>query len=504
MRVDGLTWRPAGRRAPVLDRLDLRVDPGQKVLVLGPSGAGKSTLLRAIAGLLLAADVGELSGRVTIDGHAPQATPGQVGLLLQDPTAGLVAGTVARDVAFGLENTGVPPAEMSQRVRRALAAASLPVDERRRVDALSGGETQRLALAGALALGPRVLLLDEPTSMLDDEHAQRVRAAVLAAVEATGTTLLVVEHRLEPWVPHMDRVVVLDATGAVVADGTPGSVLANEAEALARQGIWVPGLPDPEPVAVEPDLVAPATTVPEGEELVTATGVGVVHRSHFRGGGRPASRPALTGVSCAVRAGRGLGLVGPSGAGKSTLLAVLAGLQRADAGSCEIHIDLSGKRGRALTRLTSRELARRVAWVAQLPETGLVRGTAAQELLVTARALGLPRREAVARAEGLLEALSLVSVADVDAHRLSGGEQRRLVVAAALVHGPAGLMLDEPTVGQDRLTWSAVTGVCVAARDAGAAVAIASHDRAATDLLAGGTRGQRLELSEGRVAGDAA
>ena len=497
-----MSWRPAGRKTPILDRLDLRIEAGEKVLLVGPSGSGKSTLLRAIAGLLLTADVGELAGRVSIAGSPPQDSPGQVGLLLQDPTAGLVAGTVGRDVAFGLENTGVPRPEMPHRVRRALEAASFHYGEGRRVDTLSGGETQRLALAGALVMHPRVLLLDEPTSMLDEESSARVREAVLGSVHATGSTLVVVEHRLGPWVPHMDRCVVLDPAGRVVADGPPGPLLRGDRAALASQGVWVPGMAVPEPLAVDPSLVAPQDPAPGDEPIVVADDVRVVHRSPFRDvGSRGHRRPALDGVSGELRAGRGLGLTGPSGAGKSTLLAVLAGLQHPDSGSCRIREEWSGHKGRSASRLSSSELARRLAWVPQTPEHGLVRGTVIDELMLTSTALGLSRGAAMARARGLLEVLGLSALADTNAHRLSGGEQRRLVVAAALVHGPAGVLLDEPTVGQDRLTWSAVTGVCATARAAGAGIAVATHDVAALDVLAGDGRGSVLRLDQGLVVG---
>ena len=169
----------------MLAGLDLRIEPGEKVLLAGASGSGKSTLLRAIAGLLQTADVGELSGEVSVDGRHPQERAGTVGLLL-GPSAAVVADRVGRDVAFGLENTRTPPDLMPGLVAGALRAAGLPHDERRSTRTLSGGETQRLALAGALALRPQVLLLDEPTSMLDEDNAARVRRSVLAACEQQG------------------------------------------------------------------------------------------------------------------------------------------------------------------------------------------------------------------------------------------------------------------------------------------------------------------------------
>jgi energy-coupling factor transport system permease/ATP-binding protein len=469
------------------------------VLVAGPSGAGKSTLLRAVAGLLLTTETGDLSGRVSVDGRPPQEVPGQVGLLLQDPTASVVANRVGRDVAFGLENTRVPRSEMPQRVRRALEAAHFPYDEQRTTGSLSGGESQRLALAGALALSPRVLLLDEPTSMLDEENAARVRRSVLDVVARNETTLVVVEHRLGPWVEHMDRCVVLDSGGAVIADGPPASVMSAHGEFLAAQGIWVPGLPAPDLLAIDQDLLVPAEPLTPGETLVEAQDVVVRYRSAFARHGGRAGRPALDGVDCMLRATTMTALTGPSGAGKSTLLAVLAGLVRPDAGSVKVPERLAGRKGRSVWRLSSRELAHGLAWVPQLPEHALVRHTVLDELMVTSTALGRDETRSRARADTLLEALGLGQLAHASAHHLSGGEQRRLVVAAALVHGPAGLLLDEPTVGQDRNTWAAVMGACTAARNAGASVTVATHDLDAVERILSTADGTGLALEGGHV-----
>ncbi|MDQ6897744.1 MAG: energy-coupling factor ABC transporter ATP-binding protein, partial [Actinomycetota bacterium] len=183
----------------MLDDLTLRIASGERVLLVGPSGSGKSTLLRAMAGLLLTADAGDLSGSVRVDGVEPGVVSGAVGLVLQDPGAGVVASTVQRDVAFGLENVGMPRAQMGPPVAQALAEVGLGHLAAARTETLSGGEQQRLSLAGALAMSPRVLLLDEPTAMLDPGNAAAVRAVVGDAVRARGLTLVVVEHRLGPW-----------------------------------------------------------------------------------------------------------------------------------------------------------------------------------------------------------------------------------------------------------------------------------------------------------------
>jgi energy-coupling factor transport system permease/ATP-binding protein len=493
--VRGLTWRPSGRRRPVLRDLDFSVAAGERVLLTGPSGAGKSTLLRAVAGLLLTADVGDLDGQVLVGGEAPSAEPGRVGLLLQDPAAAVVAERVGRDVAFGLENVQVPRPQIWPRVQQALRSVGFPYGLEHLTSALSGGETQRLALAGALALAPGVLLLDEPTSMLDPAAAAEVRRSILTAVSARGSTMVVVEHRLEPWLEHVDRLVVMGHDGQVVADGPPAAVLEQQGAALAEQGVWVPGLADPRPAAVPAALVCPHREAgPRDAPVVTAEGVVVRHRPRLLA---RAATPtvALDGVDAALRAGSVLAVTGHSGSGKSTLLAVLAGLRRPDGGRVEAADGPAG-RCRQPWAWRSVELAARFAWLPQQPEHGVTARTVRDEVLAASRALGRPEVTAQQRADGLLEVLNLGHLAAASPYHLSGGEQRRLMLAAALAHGPSAVCLDEPTVGQDRHTWAVIVGACRSAAAAGAAVALATHDLPAAHAVAD----RELRLREGRAA----
>jgi energy-coupling factor transporter ATP-binding protein EcfA2 len=493
--VRGLTWQPSTRRLPVLRDLDLHVAPGERVLLAGPSGAGKSTLLRAIAGLLLTADAGDLSGEVLVGGEPPASAPGRVGLLLQDPTAAVVAERVGRDVAFGLENLQVPRKRIWPRVHEALASVAFPYDLAHLTSALSGGETQRLALAGALVLAPEVLLLDEPTSMLDPAAAADVRAAVLDLAAERGSTMVVVEHRLEPWVEHVDRLVVMDDVGDIVADGPPGVVLDRHARALAAQGLWVPGLADPEPTSVPAELVRPYH-LPDatGDPLVRADGVVVRRRPRLLARSSQTT-VALAGVDAEVCSGSVLAVTGASGSGKSTLLGVLAGLDRPDGGEVHAGAALATRQGSAPWAWRSRDLAARLAWVPQQPEHGVVARTVRDEVLAASRALTRPEDEAAARAGALLEVFGLSALSGASPYHLSGGEKRRLMVAAALTHGPAAVLLDEPTVGQDRRTWAAVTGACRAAAAAGAGAAMATHDTGAV----GAVSDHELVLSRGRA-----
>ncbi|GAA2073551.1 ATP-binding cassette domain-containing protein [Aeromicrobium halocynthiae] len=451
VRFEGFGWRPIGRREPVVRDLDLTIEPGERVLLAGPSGAGKTTLLNALVGALGETFAGDVTGRASADGV--------LGLVGQNPGDAVVAGRMGRDVAFGPENLGLPREEIWRRVDDSLAAVRLTQGRRHPTDALSGGELQRLALAGALAMRPGLLLLDEPTSMLDAVNAASVRAAVTDVVEATGATLLVVEHRIEPWLEVVDRVVVLGRDGSVRADTDPQAFVREWRDALGDLGVWMPGLPAPAPQVLPDDLVRPAE--PAEPIAVRDLAVTLVRRS-VQGSVRTT---ALQGLDADLAPGRLHAVTGPSGAGKSTLVSVLAGLQEPTRGT-------AGGRH----ELTSAALARCSAWVPQQPEHGILSRTVAEEVALTATATGR-----AVDVEAVLDHLGLTALAGSHPYRLSGGEQRRLALASALAHRPGTVLLDEPTVGQDRTTWAAVAGWAVSAAEAGALVATATHD---ADLVA--------------------
>lgn len=448
-RLDGFGWRPLGRREEVISGLDLSFSPGEIVLLAGGSGAGKSTVLRALAGLLGDAVPGEQRGTVELDAAS--------GLLLQNPADSVVAATIGREVAFGAENVALPRDEIWRRVHEGLDQVGLSYDVDRPTSALSGGELQRLALAGVLAIRPGLLLLDEPTSMLDDATADQVRRCVLDAAHTTGATTVVVEHRIGPWLPHCDRVVVLQR-GQVIADTAPDVFVTEHRTRMLEAGVWMPGAADPEPIRVDPAWVTPAVPAP----TLKADALSVELRLRTLQGTR--HHRALDDVSAWLGAGELTAFVGPSGAGKSTLLAAFAGVLQPSAGT------VAGTTP-PLHRRRSEDLAATAGFVPQNPEHGFLRTTVRDEVLCTAMALGRS-----VDADGLLELMRLTHLAAANPHHLSGGEQRRLAVLAALAHRPGVVLLDEPTVGQDRHTWAAVAGWATAARDAGATVGVATHD----------------------------
>ncbi|MFD0584673.1 ABC transporter ATP-binding protein [Dactylosporangium darangshiense] len=436
VELRGFGWRHAGRKAWAVRHLDLRIEHGERVLLLGASGAGKSTLLAALAGLL-AEDSGEQEGEVLVDGRPATQARHETGIVFQDPQTQLVMRRSGDDVAFGLENRAVPREQIWPAVDAALAAVGFPYGRDRDTAALSGGEQQRLAIAGAIALRPRLLLLDEPTANLDPDGAQLVRTAIAKALQDLDATMVLVEHRVEEAMPLVDRTIVIgEDSGAV----------------------WAPG-------AALPARRAPG---PPGDALLTAE----------------ALRLPFTELDEVVRQGEALAVQGPNGAGKTTLALLLGGLTKPAAGRVVASAALAGRdAGRPPHRWRAARLAQRIGSVFQNPEHQFVTDTVRAEL-----ALGGASPAVV---DELLARLHLDRLALANPFTLSGGEQRRLSVATALAAAPRVLVLDEPTFGQDLRTWRELVGLLADLRDEGRALVLVTHDPQLVDAI--GDR--RLELT---------
>ena len=464
----GWGWRHAGRRAWAIRGLDLRIRPGERVLLLGASGAGKSTLLAALAGLLDTSGGGESEGELRVDGRPPHDARDSTGIVFQDPETQLVMARAGDDVAFGLENHCVPTEAIWPRVHRALAQVHFPYPEDRPTAALSGGEKQRLAIAGVLALRPRLLLLDEPTANLDPVGAELVRETL---ADLSAMTLVLVEHRVAQSLPLVDRVVVIEAGAGVVADGAPQEVFARYGARLAELGVWVPG----------PPPAAPTRRTAFGADLARADDIA------FRYPG--AETWALAGVDLVVRAGEALAVTGPNGSGKSTLALLVAGLLRPARGRVALE-------DAEPWSLPARRLVAHVGTVFQDPEHQFVTGRVDEELMVGPLRAGRYAPDARRIAMDLLERLHLTHLAAANPFTLSGGEQRRLSVATALATAPPLLVLDEPTFGQDRRTYAELVALLAAHCDGGGAALFATHDEDLVTSLADRT----LRLAGGRAA----
>ena len=464
----GWGWRHAGRRAWAVRGLDMRIEAGERVLLLGPSGAGKSTILLGLAGLLDPSGGGEMEGTLRVAGRDPRAAREGTGLLLQDPDAQLVMGSAGDDVAFGLENRCVPASEIWSRVDAALDAVGFRYGRDHPTHALSGGERQRLALAGTLALRPSLLLLDEPTATLDPDGAAQVRDVLRRVLDRIGATMVMVEHRIDAAVELVDRVVVVEAGGGVVADGAPWQVFARWGDELAEAGVWVPDRPMGAP---------PSRPRPASQTLVLADGAGFTYPG--------ATRVALGPTDVQLRSAEAVAVTGPNGSGKSTLALLLGGLLRPSIGAVVAGEALATGHGREpLWQWPARRLVGAIGTVFQDPEHQFLARTVAEELRIGPLRLGLGDEEARRRSDELLERLHLAHLAGANPFTLSGGEQRRLSVATALAAAPSVLVLDEPTFGQDRRTWIELLDLLAGLRDEGRALCVVSHDAEFVRLLA--------------------
>lgn len=490
--------------AKALDGIDLNIEDGEFFCILGGNGSGKSTFAKHL-NALLQPDAGtvRIDGMDASDPELVYDIRSTAGMVFQNPDDQLVATLVEDDVAFGPENLGVPSAQIAQRVREALKGVGLVGFERHETHALSGGQKQRVALAGVLAMEPRVLILDEASSMLDPRGRKGLMKACHVLHER-GMTIVMITHFMEE-AAEADRVAVFRA-GRVAMLGTPEEIL-TRADGLVELNLDMPascclgmalrakGVPVHAQVR-EADMVAEIAQVyadRSGEDTAgrpsasdsrvldnvssatdgTAVSEPVIEISHLSHsyslsarerrrwykrsvtagksnkqalwGNDPSSPWALHDVSLTVRRGEFLGLAGHTGSGKSTLVQHLNGLIRPQEGSvCALGLDLSQKKDAAAVKA-------KVGVVFQYPERQLFAETVVQDVAFGPHNLGLSQAEVARRVESSLArvGLDLATVGDKSPFELSGGQQRRVAFAGVLAMEPEVLVLDEPMAGLD-------------------------------------------------------
>ena len=426
-RLTGLTYWYPGQGTPALDDVDVEFGDGL-TLVVGPSGGGKSTLLRVLNGLVPHFQGGRIKGAVEVYGTNVIGTPTRrlardVGFVFQDPELQSVYDLVRREVAFGLENLALPASEIPGCVDDALHAAGVAELSGRRISSLSGGERQRVAIASALAMKPRLLVLDEPTSQLDTEGTEMVVEAV-RAIAALGSDVVVSEHRVEQ---------LLDRADAVV------EVAAGRAKTFRGSAYQPPPSPRRPGRASSPGPVAWS----------------VCSASAGFGG-----QAILEGVDLCGRSGEVVLLTGPNGGGKTTLLRLIAGALTPLAGAVE-------------------RTPGRIAYLPQNPVALLHRPSVRAEVELT-----LARSGRADSPASILAALGLSGVAGRYPRDLSSGERQRAAIAAVLAGSPDLVLLDEPTRGMDSHARDALVRLVAALRDAGSAVVLATHDSGLEHALA--------------------
>lgn len=431
----------AGSTHRAVDDVSVSVAPGEHVVLLGANGSGKSSLMRCALGLNHID-----GGEVSIDGFDPYdlATAvearSRLGFVGQRPDNQMVATSVEDEVAFGPENLGLERDELRCRVDEALEAVGLTGAERREPHTLSGGQKQRLAIAGALAMRPRYLLLDEPTSMLDEPSRRSVTSLINGLIQG-GVGALHITHDLAEAV-DADRVVVL-SRGAVVFEGTYLQLVDLGDDALREWGleIQLPPVERPAPVPI---------TAPQNQ--ISLVGVSVSYDIGFHD-----RATALSGVDFVVRPGELVVIKGPTGSGKSTLMKVCAGLVAPDEGDARID-------GSPLSLATTRG---RVGLMFQDPESALFAETVLDDVMFG------PLNFGESKAQARMIALASLAEAGLDPERyaerspftLSGGEARLVAIAGVLAINPRYLLADEPTSALDARGRLAVRRLLVGATD---------------------------------------
>jgi energy-coupling factor transport system ATP-binding protein len=457
IRVSGLHVRYPESHA--LRGIDISIAPGAFVLIGGRSGSGKSTLALALLGLLHQEDaspLAEVTGEIFVNGLSPSTHPvaqiaTQAGLVFQNPVTQLFNGMVEEEIAFGPRNLGLSSQEVADRVGFASDAVGVDHLRRREVRRLSGGEQQRVAVAAALAMRPRMVILDEPTANLDAEGTRSVARVLARLNRRFGVTVVVIEHRLELFLPHAQRLIWLDR-GRVVADGPPEEVLGPGSHGAVTG-------PAVMPASHEPPQDATTGRLPylRCEPLVSVGRVTAGYDGH----------PVLRECSLTLQRGEFAGLLGRNGVGKSTLARVLAGLIRP-------------RRGRVVWCGNGNRHPR-VGFLQQNPEHQLVCQEVEEEVRFAPRNAGRDRDQDV---EALLLRSGLQGLRHRPTHALSVGEQQRTALAATLSLRPELLILDEPTIGQDWHHLTELMDLVSGLNRQGHTVLLITHDRRLVDRYA--------------------
>jgi energy-coupling factor transport system ATP-binding protein len=504
VRAAELSFTYSTRLKAALIDLSFEVAPGETVLVLGPSGSGKSTLTLCLDGLIPHLVEGDYAGEVAVAGLVVRDTPVAVlareaGLVFQDPESQFCTLTVDDEIAFGLENLQTPPEEMEGAIDRALDAVRLGGMRGRSLTGLSGGEKQRVALAAVLAMGPRLLVLDEPSANLDPAATAELFQIIRELAADRQHTILIIEHKLDEVIEWVDGVLVLDGEGRLLYRGDPRTAFYDRRDDLALAGVW-----RPQTVELIAGLRAAGWQVPDrplsGSETAEALRATPGFLDRLRGGG-PAGSPvsaepsaagtpllevrdltfayrdgqrALDGVSLAVHPQEFLAIAGANGAGKTTLGSLLSGVLEPPRGKVFVE-------GRDAAEMPAWALAEKVGHVFQNPEHQFVADTARGELAFSLSPKGRGRPghlspEQGRRVDEWLERLDLLKLAEANPFSLSQGQKRRLSVAAMLILGCPALILDEPTLGQDAAQSSRLMEMMVGFQKAGGTVVMITHD----------------------------
>ncbi|MFC5650072.1 DUF3744 domain-containing protein [Paenibacillus solisilvae] len=519
--IQDVTYTYPRVKHPTIRQINLDIYPGEKILIAGPSGSGKSTLARCINGLIPHSYKGELQGAVMIDGKPITEMPiveisEKVGTILQDPEGQFIGLSVAEDVAFGLENREVPQREMEVQVKAALERVGMVQYMDGSPQELSGGEKQKVALAGILTIDPEVLLLDEPLANLDPVSGLQMMELMERIHKQAGKTVIIVEHRIEDVIAYgVDRIVLM-VDGAIVADLPAAQMLSSGLlkEAGIRHPLYLEALhqvgcsytADDLPLRVdEVDVEETAPIVSrwlsngENEASIEAASghdrntdetlpIISFHGVHF---GYEPHVQVLSEVSFAIQPGERVALLGHNGAGKSTLSQLMLGMYQPTKGSIAIN-------GKNASGMNIAERGRQIGYVMQNPNHMLSQDTVLAEILLGPKHSGFSQEEIGRSVDHALAICDLAGYRNWPISALSHGQKKRLTIASVLAMNPKLLLLDEPTAGQDYRHYREMMAFIDGLSKQGIALVMVTHDM----HLAMEYTDRALVLSKGRIVAD--
>jgi len=519
-----VTFSYKGSKRRALDGITLNVKQGECVAILGPTGAGKSTLACVMNGTAPRFMDGSLAGDVTVDGMVPAKVgtaqmASRVGLVFGDPDTQLFGMTVEEDVAFGPANLGLGYEGIMERVSKSIGDMRLSGLERRAPHRLSGGQKQATAIAGVYAMLPKIMVLDEPTSMLDPEGKARVFGIVRMLKEQLGVTVVLIEQEVDDILTLADRVFVM-RSGKFVLSGTPREVF-GRVEELRQAGVRVPQIVEfgtligaaETPFTIEEAISAIAPASAEEAVSGVTSAVASVNEAANPAAAPRASRAAqadpvveavdveftypggaraLDGVNLAVGCGDFVAIVGQNGAGKTTLTRHFNGLLRPSSGDIRVL-------GRSTQGVPTIELCRHVGYVFQNPDEQLFCTSVQEELRFGPTNIGADPGVTSQRVEEILGDIGLTKYREVWPKYLTKGERQRLALASVVAMDPDVLVVDEPTTGLDWVESLQILDYLERLRnEQKKTIIIITHDMNIVSLYAK----RVVVMARGRVVGD--
>ncbi|MFP3510182.1 ATP-binding cassette domain-containing protein [Peribacillus sp. SIMBA_075] len=441
--VEKLRMKFPGDGSLIFKDLSVSIDKGEKVLLLGPSGCGKSTLLQVLSGLI--------PNSIEVPMKAEKLKcASSWGYVFQDPDSQFCMPFADEEIAFVLENLSVPKEEMNEKIQNHIRKVGLNLGHTS-IETLSGGMKQRLAIASVLALEPEVIFLDEPTAMLDPEGTKEIWD--LLKEVGRDKTVIIVEHKIDHVLEFIERIVLFNGEGEIMADGPRDTILSLYKKEMKEHGIWFPGVWD--------EYIQENAPIREQQ---FADGSPLVHVQGFSGFRNKEEKIKVEELM--VHSGEWIVIRGENGAGKSTLLHALMQFIKTN-GTYELM-------GAPIKRM--KNLTDHMTFVFQNPEFQFIANSVYEEIAYSLRIGKRPQQEIMERVQSLLEVFRLEAHRDKHPFQLSMGQKRRLSVAASIVIDKKIILLDEPTFGQDSKNTFALLEWFEEYRRRGTTVIMVTHD----------------------------